>query len=386
RTRAIEDNLSDVLHQRLIQRFVDRTTSVLVGRMRERRTLTACVNGSDEVHVEGHYVGTLDGFRFVAGADVNASAGDAARVVTAAAVQALRAEMALRVRSLEGEDDAAFALGADGTVRWRGGVVARLAAGREALRPRVELQAMELVEAALRERVGRRLSDWLEAYLRKKLQPLFPVPDLLASPAARGLLFQLTEGLGCLPRPVAAAQLVALDDRDRLVLRSIGLTLGQESIYFRALLKPGPASLRALLWALHTGVEPRSLDFARASLPIGPDVSTECFAAAGFMPRGPRAVRADILERLLAQARHITRKGPAPIPAQMRTLLGCDMADLMGVLRALGFRLEEGAEGPLLAKGKRQRAARPRPPARTRRGGEGVSPFAALRQHVSQQP
>jgi ATP-dependent RNA helicase SUPV3L1/SUV3 len=387
RTRAIEDNLSDVLHQRLIQRFVDRTTSVLVSRMRERRALTACVNGSDEVHVEGHYVGTMDGFRFVADNGVGASAGDAARVVTAAAVQALRAEMALRVKALEGEDDAAFTLAGDGSIRWRGGVVARLVAGAEALRPRIEPQAMDLVEAALRERVARRLGAWLDGHLRQKLKPLFPLPEPLASPAARGLLFQLAEKLGCLPRAAAAAQLSALGERDHVVLRSIGLTLGRESIFFRVLLKPGPAALRALLWAIHNGVAPpRSQNFARASLPPDPDVAEGCYAAAGFIRRGPRVVRADILERLAANARQLTRNGPAPLPAQLQTLLGCDAGELVGVLRALGFRVEDAADGPLISRGKRPRPPRVRQQAKTPRPSERSSPFAVLRQHVSQRP
>lgn len=384
RTRAIEDNLSDVLHQRLIQRFVDRTTSVLVSRMRERRALTASVNGSDEVHVEGHYVGTLDGFRFVADTGVGASAGDAARVVTAAAAQALRAEMALRVRALEGEDDAAFALAPDGSVRWRGGVVARLARGSEALRPRVEPLGMDLVEAALRERVVRRLGAWLDGHLRLKLRPLFPMPHLLASPAARGLLFQLGEGLGCLPRQNVAPQLAALGERDRTVVRSIGLTLGHESVYFRSLLKPAPAALRALLWAVHNGVAPLPLEFARASLPLEPDADERYYAAAGFIRRGPRAVRADILERLAARARQATRQGPVPVPAQLSTLVGCDLAELSGVLLALGFCIEEGAGEPLLIRDKRRRSGQGRPPGRPPRQSERSSPFAALRQHISQ--
>lgn len=384
RTRAIEDTLSDVLHQRLIQRFVDRTTSVLVGRMRERRALTACVNGSNEVHVEGHFVGTLDGFRFVADGGVGAATGDAARVVTAAAAQALRAEMALRVRALEGEDDSAFTLASDGAVRWRGGIVARLVAGSEPLRPRVEPQAMELVEAALRARVSRRLGDWLEAHLRRRLQPLFPVPDLLASAPARGLLFQLAEGLGCVPRRLAEPQLAALGDRDRVVLRGVGLTLGQESVFFRALLKPAPAALRALLWAVHAGVAPPRLDLTRTSLPVAAAVPDGLYAAAGFVRRGPRAVRADILERLAGQARARARQAPAPLPAEMRTLLGCDAAELAGVLRALGLRIEDGADGPVLAKGKRPR--RPPEAAAAARRAEAASPFAALHKRLSQQP
>ncbi|MBK8209554.1 MAG: hypothetical protein IPK78_05830 [Rhodospirillales bacterium] len=64
RTRQIEDKLSDALHDRLIQRFVDRRAASLMGHMRQSRDLFATVGDAGEVLVAGHFVGTLDGFRF----------------------------------------------------------------------------------------------------------------------------------------------------------------------------------------------------------------------------------------------------------------------------------------------------------------------------------
>ncbi|MBL8659109.1 MAG: disulfide oxidoreductase [Rhodospirillales bacterium] len=383
RTRAIEDKLSDVLHQRLIARFVDRRTAVLVSHMRERRALTAAVNARDEVHVEGHFVGNMNGFQFVADDSVDVAAGDARRVVTAAAEQALRAEMALRVRALEGEDDGAFALGADAAVRWRGGFVARLVAGATILRPRIEPQADGLVDAALRERVSRRLVGWLDAHLRANLQPLFAASEILASGAARGLLYQLRENLGAIARKDAAAQLAALSDRDKATLRAHGLVLGRQSIFFRSILRPAPAGLRALLWAVHAGVAPPpGLDFARTSLLLEKRVPVGLYAAAGFFPVGPRAVRADILERIAGQAHGAARGGAARVPPTMSALLGCGGEDVVGVLRALGFSVEDGGDGPMLSRPKATRRARTRSSPAAHRKNE-TSPFAILRGHVS---
>ncbi len=55
--RAIEDKLSDALHERLTARFVDRRTSVLMRRLRENVMLEAEVSPSGEVVVEGQPVG-----------------------------------------------------------------------------------------------------------------------------------------------------------------------------------------------------------------------------------------------------------------------------------------------------------------------------------------
>ena len=63
-TRAVEDKLSDALHERLAERFVDRRTSVLMRRLRENAMLETEIGKTGEVTVEGHVIGRLDGFMF----------------------------------------------------------------------------------------------------------------------------------------------------------------------------------------------------------------------------------------------------------------------------------------------------------------------------------
>ena len=63
-TRAVEDKLSDALHERLTERFVDRRTSVLMRRLRENTSLETDISKTGDVVVEGHAIGRLDGFVF----------------------------------------------------------------------------------------------------------------------------------------------------------------------------------------------------------------------------------------------------------------------------------------------------------------------------------
>jgi len=73
--RNIENKLSDALHERLTERFVDRRTSVLMRRLRENSVLTTEIGKTGEVIVEGHVIGRLDGFTFAP------DAAEAARVL-----------------------------------------------------------------------------------------------------------------------------------------------------------------------------------------------------------------------------------------------------------------------------------------------------------------
>ncbi|NJO54343.1 MAG: helicase, partial [Bacteroidales bacterium] len=111
-TRGLEDKLSDALHERLTQRFVDRRTSVLMRRLRENTMLETEISKTGDVLVEGHRIGHLQGFHFAPEAS---SAGPDAKALRAASAKALAGEIDLRaVRFAEARDDT-IVLAADGT-------------------------------------------------------------------------------------------------------------------------------------------------------------------------------------------------------------------------------------------------------------------------------
>jgi ATP-dependent RNA helicase SUPV3L1/SUV3 len=334
RARAIEDRLSDALHDRITQRFVDRRSAFLVRQLAAPGDLLASVSRSGEVQVEGHYVGRLDGFRFKP--DDSAS-GDEARTLLAAANRVLRGEVATRVRQLAAAPDEEFALGADGSVRWRDGAVGRLLPGETALTPRVEASPGDFLDGSLREAVRRRLADYVQAVLGQRLKTLFRVREAILDGPARGLVFQLTEALGSLPAADVAAQRDALDLGELKRLARLGIRLGTETVYIDRLLPAGPAALRALLWAVHKGQPVPALPVG-TSAPREPGTSEAAYAAMGYRVLGPRVLRVDRLERLAAAARRASRQGPFGPTPELATLAGCTVDEVMAVLPALGYR------------------------------------------------
>jgi len=136
--REVENKLSDALHERLTERFVDRRTSVLMRRLRENSVLTTEIGKTGEVIVEGHVIGRLDGFTFAPDA---AEAGSDAKALQATALKALAGEIETRAEKLSAAPDDQFVLASDGTIRWTGDAVARLVAADDALHPRVRIIA-----------------------------------------------------------------------------------------------------------------------------------------------------------------------------------------------------------------------------------------------------
>jgi ATP-dependent RNA helicase SUPV3L1/SUV3 len=361
RTRAIEDNLSDALHERLTRRFVDRRTSVLMRRLRDKEELLAEIAPDGRILVEDHYVGRLDGFRFTPDSSSEGLNGRAARH---AAAKVLGRELGERADALVATDDDAITLAPNGRILWAGSEIARLERGESVLKPKLQIYSDEHLGSSERERMAKRLHAWLEGHLAARIKPLVALSqatDLVG--LARGLAFRLTENLGTLRRDAVADEVKALDQNARGQLRAYGIRFGAFNIYIPALLKPAAADLLLLLWALYAGRE-HGID--SDSMPPRPQqglTSVEAdrrtpepyWHAAGFQLLGSRAVRIDMLERLsdLIRARVTWRATPeqaAGVPSgatgdggfrvapELMSVVGCSGEDFASILTALGFR------------------------------------------------
>ncbi|MGH7034100.1 MAG: helicase-related protein, partial [Stellaceae bacterium] len=369
RARAIEDNLSDALHDRITQRFVDRRSAFLVRQLASPRELLASVSRDGEVKVEGHPVGRLAGFRFIPDGGAGS---EAAKTLLTAANRVLRGEIDTRARSLAAAADSEFRLDRNGTFLWRGGAVGRLAAGDSTIEPRVEALPNNFLEGGLREIVRRRLALYWRMLLRQRLGALMRTRQAELDGPARGLVFQLCEALGTLPAKAAAAQCAALRRGDRKALARLGVRLGTETVYLEGALKRDAAEFASMLWAVRHGVPAPALP-SGAAAPRDPDISEAAYAAMGYRVLGPRVLRVDRLERLAALARRLAHNGPFGPVAELTALGGGSADDLAAMLGALSY-CAVRQEGGVAFHSRRAAKAR----RRKRRSPPGDSPFAKL--------
>ncbi|MBC8338405.1 MAG: disulfide oxidoreductase [Rhodospirillales bacterium] len=392
-TRIIEDKLSDALHRGLTQRFVDKRTAVLVSRIKEREDLLAAVKSDGEVVVEGHYMGRLDGFRFQPD-DAVLDDRTAAKKVANAAVRALRGEAAARLRRLvlDGDDNFRLSVEGDGESRilWRDQAVAGLKAGSSLLKPAVEPLPGNLLETASREQLRRRLQVWLDGYVESVFASLTVA---LSGPAltgpARGLVFQLGENLGSIPRDLVAGQVDGLGRAGRKILKSLGVRIGRHWLYLPVLLKPRAVELRALLWGLWNGAGIPPPPPGRVSVAVDDAVPGEFYASMGYARFARLAVRCDMVERLASAAWTLARKGPFALSedagAGLMSLAGCGADEMAGILAGLGYRGCAGKDGVLRfghaktpVKKPANKSKRVASDGKKRRKANPDSPFAAL--------
>jgi len=368
-TRAVEDRLSDALHEQLTQRFIDRRTSVLMKRLREDDIIDLTLDDSGGVAIGGEVVGKLEGFRFEPDARAEGIHG---RTLRAAAMRGLEGEFYARAKRISEAEDKAISLSEHGKLWWDGAVVAHLAAGSSPLEPRVDMLADERLKGDLREGVQARLETFVRARIATRLQPLLALRDGIEAKAgtpealpaaARGIAHQLLEHFGSLER----ARLTLPDQLGPLIraLKAFGVWFGRRSVYLPKMLRPEAASLLGLLWGVWTKQEriPAPPQPGLTSFVNDAKLPHEFLAACGFRTIGKRAIRLDMVERLDEE---LEKGAAAGIDAEtllpkLVSLIGSGNDELKGVLAEMGWQIVDVADSGNGVT-KVWRKALPRPP------------------------
>ncbi|MEL6169337.1 MAG: helicase-related protein [Pseudomonadota bacterium] len=341
-TRAVEDRLSDALHGALTQRFVDRRTSVLLRRLKQRESLVAEVTDKGEVTVDGEVLGRIEGFRF--SQDKSASP-DEAKTLRQASLAALKPEFHLRADRFYNSPDTEIDFTEQGGLMWGEHAVGKLVAGADALKPEVKAFVDDEAGPDIAEKVTRRLQHFIDRKVATLYEPLIALRDDEAlTGLARGFAFRMVEALGVVRRDAVAAEVKELDQDMRGALRKHGIRFGQFTVFQPALLKPAPTRLRLVLWSLARDLPefPESPPPGLVTIPAAADAPEGYDTMAGYRMAGSRAVRIDMLERLADMLRAEDSRGGFEAKADMLSITGLSLEQFADLMQGLGYRAERG--------------------------------------------
>ncbi|MFC5342597.1 helicase-related protein [Brevundimonas staleyi] len=326
RTRALEDRLSDVLHERLTARFVDRKTTALMRSLHDREATMAEVAPDGIVTVDGEEVGHLEGVRFAPSAGGSALAD---RTLKTAALRAVGPEIARRLGKLAADADEAFSVTPEGEILWSGALAAKIV-NTDPFSPRVRLIG-DLGPQAARDRAQRRIEAWLAAEAGRALRDLRRLKQAVESGALkglpRGIAFRLLEAGGVIDRRDVERDLAALSQVERRTIKTFAIRVGTHSVWLPGALKPrGRVLSQAFAAAEPFRAKPSGLTL----LPI-PAPSTRSLSAFGVRAAGRWAVPVDDLER----ASELRRENKGNLSDEALKSLGWTAGDAKAIWNAL---------------------------------------------------
>jgi len=353
RARAVEARLSDALHGRLAERFINRRTTVLMKKLGSDAGLLSVELDHDEVLVEGEYMGELVGFHF----QVDPKARNTDRkLLFAAAERHLPALLCERAASLCDAITCNKAqLAFEGAAIVHGGrPLASLLAGQSVIAPRLKLDnAVKALPVEWQNRLCEALGCWLADQL-KPLSALHKLEEAASSshsgPELRALLIQLVESCGMIEREKSG--LDRLDKIQRGKLAKLNVRVGALDIFVPAMLRVRPLELFVTLAKLFR--LPRR---PRPPSQMPPALSaTKRDRPQGYRHLGKQLVRLDMAEKLLREA-HNARvahgRRPFMLSPALAVSMGLATPSYARLLRLGGFRpvmpkeLADGEYGPI---------------------------------------
>ena len=327
RTGELEDGLSDALHLALVERFVERKTrSVDLKSPPKSNTPTAT-----EKSLSGQLAQLM------------------ARYESAQAYEPSLLERIVDARHEE------FSIELDGGVHFGEMKIAQLRSGRRLLEPDISLLIAE-PGSGMEHQLLRRLRAFVRDFVAETLGFIAqPLPSD-STPAARGLIYQLSQELGSMSTKQVSEQIKNLAPAERERFERAGLQFGEHFVYGKNSLKPKAVKRRAILLrtyefapvsgsqlahAARLPHELRVTEFAGdVSFRHSSEATAELLSRLGYLRLSKRAVRQDVVERILREAPETQRDR---FPALVAGWIGCRRKEAQLVLKDVARRFQPGS-------------------------------------------
>lgn len=339
-TREIEDLLSDALHECLTLRFVDKRTTALMRGLSREDAMEAGFGDNGEITIEGHVVGHLEGLVFRPVTEAKTIEGKAVRN---AALQALKPVLSQRLSDIAKADLVAFAINDYGQVLYADKPVARLTKGADWLSPRAELIGAEDSAPEEREAARARCESYVTEYSAKLLPALLALKrqlnDAELPGVARGLAYRVLESGASIDLRKDEPP-VRLSAEEREALKGWGIRAGRVAAYAPETTKPAQQALIARLFSVFNDTDVMIAPTGAGSFPVEEGWSDAALNNQGYIKFGPRAIRADLAERLaweIDKRRKEAGKNQFEIPAELASVVSCPGEAFVEVLKDYGL-------------------------------------------------
>jgi len=343
RTKLLEDKLSDRLHEELTKSFIDKRASILARGLKQDVTFNTKIIEDEKVIIDNQFIGKLKGLKLELDLKVDTLDTDI-KSLKKAAKQSIGPELNRRIKQII--NAALLEIKDDFKIYWGKFSIAKLLPGKDYLDPELALIIDDTIEVAEKKKLSDYLKKWLSEKIRFVLKSLIDLKDLKENNSSiRALAYQLYENNGVLKRENVSEYLKNLEQKERKILRNLGVKFGRYHIFLFKLLKPEAVSLRILLWKNYNqkffNLKPPTfgLNFLENK-----DLKNKNFMLlCGFESFDEYFVRIDILERLFVKIinSNPNKNSKIKLVPEMLNLLGCSKENFLKLIKKMNYKTLE---------------------------------------------
>jgi len=340
RTKSLEDKLSDRLHEELTKSFIDKRASILARGLKQDALFNTKIIDNRKVVIDDQFIGDLKGLKLDLDLKVGALDTDI-KSLKKAARQSISPELQNRIKKIINND--LIELKEDFKIYWEEFPIAKLLPGKDYLKPEFSLIIDDMIDASEQKKLQVFLEKWINKKINLILKSLIDLKNYKDNKSnIRALAYQLYESNGVIKREDVIDYTKALDQKERKILRDIGVKFGRYHIYLHKLLKPEAVSLRLILWKnfhqKYFDFKPPTfgLNFLESNKSLNKNFMLIC----GFEKFDNLFVRIDILERLFMQIINSNADGKNEIMLvpEMLNLLGCSEDNFVKLIKIMSYK------------------------------------------------
>ena len=341
RTKALEDKLSDRLHEELTKSFIDKRASVLARGLKQNLVLETKIKNDKEVMIDGHYVGDLKGLKL----NLDFKIGDLdtdMKSLKKAARQGIGFELNKRVDTIIKVGN--LKLNDDCKIYWLDYPIAKLIPGINYLEPKISLITDDILELESKNKLTEFLNSWIKKLINTELKDLVSLVKLKQKNSyVRALCYQLFENNGVLKRESVIGFIEKLNQDDRKVLRNNGVKIGRYHIFLHRIFNPSAVTTKVLLWKnfFKTNLKLNPPKFGLNFLDSKQNINQKFMLICGFEKFDNYFVRIDILERLFIKIIEKDKKDRIKLTSDMMNLLGCKKEDFIKLLNLMNYKVDK---------------------------------------------
>ena len=343
RTKLLEDKLSDRLHEELTKSFIDKRASILARGLKQDVNFNTKIIENEKVIIDNQFIGKLKGLKLELDLKVDTLDTDI-KSLKKAAKQSIGPELNRRIKQIT--NAGLLEIKDDFKIYWGKFSIAKLLPGKDYLDPELALIIDDTIEVAEKKKLSDYLKKWLSEKIRFVLKSLIDLKDLKENNSSiRALAYQLYENNGVLKRENVSEYLKNLEQKERKILRNLGVKFGRYHIFLFKLLKPEAVSLRILLWKNYNqkffNLKPPTfgLNFLENK-----DLKNKNFMLlCGFESFDEYFVRIDILERLFVKIinSNPNKNSKIKLVPEMLNLLGCSKENFLKLIKKMNYKTLE---------------------------------------------
>ena len=343
RTKLLEDKLSDRLHEELTKSFIDKRASILARGLKQDATFNTKIIENEKVIIDNQFIGKLKGLKLELDLKVNTLDADI-KSLKKAAKRSIGPELSRRIKQIT--NAGLLEIKDDFKIYWGKFSIAKLLPGKDYLDPELALIIDDTIEVGEKKKLSDYLKKWLSEKIRFVLKSLIDLKDLKENNSSiRALAYQLYENNGVLKRENVSEYLKNLEQKERKILRNLGVKFGRYHIFLFKLLKPEAVSLRILLWKNYNqkffNLKPPTfgLNFLENK-----DLKNKNFMLlCGFESFDEYFVRIDILERLFVKiiSSNPNKNAEIKLVPEMLNLLGCSKENFLKLIKKMNYKTLE---------------------------------------------